>query len=98
MPRRRTGASVLAIWRAASPGDIACAFERCPSGNGSGRRPSTARRGGALPLELASTGRQGGSNMTTDALTERLERCYTGVLHDEMRPMGLRNFVLPPEI
>lgn len=34
----------------------------------------------------------------TDALTERLEACYTGVLNDVMRGMGLRNFVLPPEI
>lgn len=33
-----------------------------------------------------------------DALTERLGRCYTGVLNDVMRAMGLRNFVLPPEI
>ena len=32
------------------------------------------------------------------ALTERLERCYTGVIHDAMRGMGLRNFVLPPDI
>lgn len=31
-------------------------------------------------------------------LTERLERCFTGVLNDVMRGMGLRNFVLPPEI
>lgn len=31
-------------------------------------------------------------------LTERLERCYTGVLNDVMRGMGLRNFVLPPGI
>jgi len=31
-------------------------------------------------------------------LTERLERCYTGVVHDVMRGMGLRNFVLPHEI
>ena len=35
--------------------------------------------------------------MTAD-LTTRLERCYTGVLNDVMRNMGLRNFVLPPEI
>ncbi|MFO1067361.1 MAG: RraA family protein [Geminicoccaceae bacterium] len=35
--------------------------------------------------------------MTAD-LTARLERCYTGVLNDVMRGMGLRNFVLPPEI
>jgi regulator of RNase E activity RraA len=34
----------------------------------------------------------------TDALTERLERCYTGVLHDVMRGMGLRDFTLPPEL
>jgi 4-hydroxy-4-methyl-2-oxoglutarate aldolase len=33
-----------------------------------------------------------------DALTGRLEKCYTGVLNDVMRGMGLRNFVLPPEI
>lgn len=34
----------------------------------------------------------------TEVLTSRLERCYTGVLNDVMRAMGLRNFVLPPEI
>lgn len=34
----------------------------------------------------------------TDTLGERLRRCYTGVLNDVMRAMGLRNFVLPPEI
>ncbi len=33
-----------------------------------------------------------------DPLGQRLERCYTGVLNDVMRAMGLRNFVLPPEI
>lgn len=27
-------------------------------------------------------------------LTERLERCYTGVVHDVMRAMGLRDFTL----
>jgi regulator of RNase E activity RraA len=32
------------------------------------------------------------------SLTLRLERCYTGILNDVMRAMGLRNFVLPPEI
>lgn len=31
-------------------------------------------------------------------LTERLERCYTGVVHDVMRGMGLRDFTLPPEL
>jgi regulator of RNase E activity RraA len=35
---------------------------------------------------------------TPDPLTARLERCYTGVLNDIMRGLGLRNFVLPPEI
>jgi regulator of RNase E activity RraA len=34
----------------------------------------------------------------TTALTERLERCYTGVLHDVMRAQGLRDFTLPPEL
>ena len=34
----------------------------------------------------------------TDALTERLERCYTGVVHDVMRAMGLHDFTLPPEL
>jgi 4-hydroxy-4-methyl-2-oxoglutarate aldolase len=33
-----------------------------------------------------------------DPITARLARCYTGVVHDVMRGMGLRNFVLPPEI
>ena len=31
-------------------------------------------------------------------ITERLEKCYTGVLHDVMRARGLADFVLPPEI
>ena len=34
----------------------------------------------------------------TDALTERLERCYTGVVHDVMRAMGLTEFTFPPEL
>jgi 4-hydroxy-4-methyl-2-oxoglutarate aldolase len=34
----------------------------------------------------------------TDAITERLTKCYTGVVHDVMRGMGLRNFTLPHEI
>ena len=29
--------------------------------------------------------------------SERLERCYTGVVHDVMRAMGLRDFTLPPD-
>ncbi len=29
-------------------------------------------------------------------LTERLEACYTGVVHDVMRAMGLADFTLPP--
>lgn len=32
------------------------------------------------------------------AITARLATCYTGVAHDVMRAMGLRNFTLPPEI
>ena len=31
-------------------------------------------------------------------LTRRLAACYTGVIHDVMRAMGLRNFTLPHEI
>lgn len=31
-------------------------------------------------------------------LADRLERCYTGVVHDVMRAMGLRDFTLPPEL
>lgn len=34
----------------------------------------------------------------TDAITERLSQCYTSVVHDVMRGMGLRNFTLPHEI
>lgn len=33
-----------------------------------------------------------------DNFTERLARCYTGVVHDVMRAKGLRDFVLPPEL
>ncbi|WP_299618241.1 RraA family protein [Pelagibius sp.] len=31
-------------------------------------------------------------------LTARLQACYTGVVHDVMRELGLRNFVLPATI
>ena len=34
----------------------------------------------------------------TDALTERLAHCYTGVVHDVMRALGLAHFTLPPEL
>ena len=34
----------------------------------------------------------------SETLTLRLERCYTGVVHDVMRGMGLRDFTLPPEL
>ena len=33
-----------------------------------------------------------------DQLGARLECCYTGIVHDVMRSLGLCNFVLPPEI
>lgn len=32
------------------------------------------------------------------SLVERLGRCYTGVVHDVMRALGLRDFTLPPTI
>lgn len=32
------------------------------------------------------------------AMTERLARCYTGVVHDVMRAMGFKAFTLPPEL
>lgn len=35
--------------------------------------------------------------MTSD-ITKRLSACYTGVVHDVMRAMGLRDFTLPAEI
>jgi 4-hydroxy-4-methyl-2-oxoglutarate aldolase len=34
----------------------------------------------------------------SDSITERLSRCYTGVVHDVMRAMGLRDFTLPPQL
>lgn len=34
----------------------------------------------------------------TDSISERLQRCYTGVVHDVMRAMGLRDFTLPPAL
>jgi regulator of RNase E activity RraA len=33
-----------------------------------------------------------------DRITERLGRCYTGVVHDVMRGMGLSEFTFPPEL
>jgi len=35
--------------------------------------------------------------MTQD-ITARLQRCYTGVVHDVMRAMGLKDFTLPAEL
>ena len=29
---------------------------------------------------------------------DRLNKCYTGVIHDIMRDLGYKNFVLPPNI
>jgi len=34
----------------------------------------------------------------TDAVTDRLQACYTGVVHDVMRAMGLKDFTFPPEL
>jgi 4-hydroxy-4-methyl-2-oxoglutarate aldolase len=34
----------------------------------------------------------------TPILSDRLAACYTGVVHDVMRAMGLRDFTLPPEL
>lgn len=34
----------------------------------------------------------------TDTLLEQLKTCYTSVLHDVMRAMGLKDFTLPPRI
>jgi len=33
-----------------------------------------------------------------DRTSERLAQCYTGVVHDVMRGMGLRDFTFPPEL
>lgn len=34
----------------------------------------------------------------TVSITQRLEHCYTGVVHDVMRDLGHTDFTLPPEI
>ena len=34
----------------------------------------------------------------SEDLTLRLESCYTGIIHDTMRAMSLKDFVLPPEL
>lgn len=34
----------------------------------------------------------------TDTISDRLAECYTGVVHDVMRKMGYRDFVLPPHL
>jgi regulator of RNase E activity RraA len=36
--------------------------------------------------------------MNEAELTKRLSACYTGVVHDVMRDMGLKNFTLPAEL
>ena len=35
---------------------------------------------------------------STDQISDRLAKCYTGVVHDVMRKMGLRDFTLPPRL
>ncbi len=35
---------------------------------------------------------------TENKMTDRLQACYTGVVHDIMRGMGLREFTLPAEL
>lgn len=34
----------------------------------------------------------------SDDLTQRLSRCYTGIIHDTIRAMGLSDFTLPPDL
>jgi 4-hydroxy-4-methyl-2-oxoglutarate aldolase len=34
----------------------------------------------------------------SDDLIQRLSRCYTGIIHDTMRAMGLSDFTLPPDL
>lgn len=34
----------------------------------------------------------------TDAISDRLANCYTGVVHDVLRKMGYRDFTLPPRL
>ena len=36
--------------------------------------------------------------MSTDSLSDRLAKCYSGVVHDIMRDDGYQNFTLPPSI
>tara|TARA_B110000196_G_C21108536_1_gene646505 strand:+ start:455 stop:1108 length:654 start_codon:yes stop_codon:yes gene_type:complete len=36
--------------------------------------------------------------MSVDNFTDRLSKCYTGVIHDIMRDDGHKNFTLPPSI
>jgi 4-hydroxy-4-methyl-2-oxoglutarate aldolase len=36
--------------------------------------------------------------MSMTSISDRLQGCYTGVVHDVMRAMGLRDFTLPPEL
>src|ERR687898_1881961 len=48
-------------------------------------------------LRPRAGGQDKGETMT-DRTTERLRACYTGVVHDVMRGMGLRDFTFPPEL
>jgi regulator of RNase E activity RraA len=38
------------------------------------------------------------SKINMNDISERLQACYTGVVHDVMRAMGLRDFTLPAEV
>jgi hypothetical protein len=57
-------------------------------------------RGRCCAWRVGARVRRSGKRRTVMAasLTERLEKCYTGAVHDVMREMGLRDFVLPPSV
>jgi 4-hydroxy-4-methyl-2-oxoglutarate aldolase len=43
-------------------------------------------------------GESGYNALMTDTTSQRLAACYTGVVHDVMRGMGLRDFTFPAEL
>ena len=71
-------------------------------GGGAADQVGGARPPGIHPdlqeLRADRAGVPAGGVMSIGRSRDRLAACYTGVVHDVMRGMGLRDFTLPPEL
>src|SRR6187455_782939 len=60
--------------------------------------PATHWSGSPSPVRSSVRGRSHDEGSTMPTLTERLQACYSGAVHDVLRGMGRDDVVLPPSI